>query len=84
MFPEESLKNIPDGHPIFTIFHKILTNQLGLKAIMQNQRIVLIYSDRDIGCSWGSVMGCDDGCNTLSRLNSFKLVCNIIIYVLRE
>lgn len=68
IFGENSLKKIPDNHPLYTSFFKfedgppITSQELNgwgddlvhdyLKAIEINGRIGVLYSNKDYGCEW--------------------------------
>ncbi len=81
---------IPNDHPIITRVYDMRTITLKGKkvapefwALKRNDRIVLLFTNHDHGCSWGNPC-CTSGCSGVASEDSYRMMTNIVAYALLE
>ena len=50
--PESQLHPLADDHPVWTARHKLKPDDLALWGLQKAGKTVLVYSPRDLSCSW--------------------------------
>ncbi|MFW6158763.1 MAG: DUF4159 domain-containing protein, partial [Planctomycetota bacterium] len=81
IFPEVPLADLPAGHPVYSLRHKIRLKRLQVwEGITIGCRTAVFYSKRDLSCAWDGNI--HDPRLAVDERNAFRLGVNVAAYAM--